>query len=68
MQSLEIAIPILVLAAIVALPLRAALRGRSVRPRAVRPPRPPRPRKSTLHSVSRSQMDEELQDLIRRRS
>ncbi len=65
MQYVEIAIPILVLAAIVGLPLRAALRGRSVRPRAVRPPRP---RKSTLHSVSRSQMDEDLQDLIRRRS
>ena len=65
MQYVELAIPILVLAAIVGLPLRAALRGRPVRPR--RAP-PPRPRKSTLRDVSRSQMDEELQELIRRRS
>jgi hypothetical protein len=65
MQYLEVAIPILVLAAIVGLPLRAALRGRTIRPR---PMRAPRPRKSTLRDVSRSQMDEDLQDLIRRRS
>jgi hypothetical protein len=65
MQIIELAIPILVLAAIVGLPLRAALRGRTIRPRRVRPPRP---RKSTLRDVSRSQMDEDLQDLIRRRS
>lgn len=65
MQYLVLAIPILVLAAIVGLPLRAALRGRTVRPRRVRPPRP---RPSTLRDVSRSRMDEELQDLIRRRS
>jgi hypothetical protein len=65
MQYVEIAIPILVLAAIVGLPLRAALRGRSMWPR---PARAPRPRKSTLRDVSRSQMDEDLQDLIRRRS
>ena len=65
MHYVEIAITLLVLAAIVGLPLQAALRGRSLRPRRVRPPRP---RKSTLRDVSRSQMDEELQDLIRRRS
>jgi hypothetical protein len=65
MQYVEIAIPLLVLAAIVGLPLRAALRARPSRPRRVRAPRP---RKSTLRDVSRSQMDEELQDLIRRRS
>ena len=65
MQYVELAIPILVLAAIVGLPLRAALRGRSVRPRRVQAPPP---RKSTLRDVSRSQMDEDLQDLIRRRS
>jgi hypothetical protein len=65
MHYVEIAIPVLVLAAIIWLPLRAALRGRPSRPR---PPRAPRPRKSTLRDVSRSQMDEDLQDLIRRRS
>ncbi|HYW54281.1 MAG TPA: hypothetical protein VE826_09935 [Dongiaceae bacterium] len=64
MQYAVLAIPILLLAAIVGLPLRAVLRGRVVRPRTVRP----RPRKSTLRDVSRSRMDEELQDLIRRRS
>ena len=64
MQYLVIAIPILLLAAIVGLPLRTALRGRIVRPRR---PRAPRPRTSTLRDVSRSQMDEDLQDLIRRR-
>jgi hypothetical protein len=66
MQYIEIAIPILVLAAIVGLPLRAALRGRTIRPRRV--VRAPRPRKSTLRDVSRSQMDQDLQDLIRRKS
>ena len=65
MQYVELAIPILVLAAIVGLPLRAALRGRSVWPRRVQAPRQ---RKSTLRDVSRSKMDEELQDLIRRRT
>jgi hypothetical protein len=65
MQYVELAIPVLFLAAIVGLPLRAALRGRSFRQRPVRAPRP-RPRKSTLY-VTRSQMDEDLQDLIRRR-
>ena len=65
MHYVEIALPILLLAAIVGLPLRAALRVRSLRPRRVTPPRP---RKSTLRDVSRSQMDEDLQDLIRRKS
>jgi len=65
MHYVEIAIPLLVLAAIVGLPLRTALRNRPVRPR---PPRAPRPRKNTLRDVSRSQMDEDLQDLIRRKS
>ncbi len=64
MQYVVIAIPILVLAAIVGLPLRAALSRRSSRPR---PARAPRPRRSTLRDVSRSQMDEDLQDLIRRK-
>jgi hypothetical protein len=68
MHYVEIAIPLLVLAAIVGLPLRAALRSRPVKPRAPRPARAPRPRKSTLRDVSRSQMDEDLQDLIRRKS
>ena len=66
MQYVEIAIPILVLAAIVGLPLRAALNRRSGRPRTARAPRAARPRKSNLY-VTRSQMDEDLQDLIRRR-
>ncbi len=65
MHYAEAVIQILVLAAIVGLPLKAALRSRPSRPR---PVRPPRPRKSTLRDVSRSQMDEDLQDLIRRRS
>jgi len=65
MHYVELAIPILVLAAIIGLPVRAALSRRSVRPRQMRPPRP---RKSTLRDVSRSRMDEELQELIRRRS
>ena len=57
MQYVELAIPILMLAAIVGLPLRTALRGRSLRPRRVPPPRP---RKSTLRDVSRSRMDEDF--------
>jgi len=65
MDYVELAIPILMLAAIVGLPLRAALRRRSPRPRRVPAPRP---RKNTLRDVSRSQMDEDLQDLIRRKS
>ncbi|HEY0383519.1 MAG TPA: hypothetical protein VGC72_15115 [Candidatus Elarobacter sp.] len=65
MHYAEALIPILVLAVIIGLPLRAALRGRTIRPRRVKPPRP---RRSTLRDVSRSQMDEDLQDLIRRRS
>ncbi len=65
MHFIEIAITLLVLAAIVGLPLRAALQRRPARARPVRRPRPP---KSTLRDVSRSQMDEDLQDLIRRRS
>jgi hypothetical protein len=64
MHYAVIAVPFLLLAAIVGLPLAAALRGRTPRPRRVRAPRPP---KSTLRGVSRSRMDEELQDLIRRR-
>jgi hypothetical protein len=64
MQYLGIAITVLVLAVIVGLPVRAALSRRPSRPRATRPPRP---RKSTLRDVSRDRMDEELQDLIRRR-
>jgi len=64
MHYVEIAIPLLVLAAIVGLPLRTALRNRPVRPRS---PRAARARKNTLRDVSRSQMDVDLQDLIRRK-
>jgi hypothetical protein len=65
MHDVVIAIPFLFLAAIIGLPLAAMLRGR-VRTRAPRAPRAPRPRKSKLH-VTRSQIDKDLQDLIRRR-
>jgi hypothetical protein len=65
MHDAVIAIPFLFLAAIVGLPLAALLRGR-VRTRAPRAPRAPRPRKSKLH-VTRSQIDKDLQELIRRR-
>jgi hypothetical protein len=60
MQLVVQALPILLLAVIVALVLRSALRGRIARQR------PARPRKSNLRIVSRSQMDEDLKDLIRR--
>jgi hypothetical protein len=59
------AIPFLLLAVLVGLTVASALRRRIPRERPARAPR--RPKKSTLH-VTRSQIDEELQDLIRRRS
>ena len=65
MHYVLVAIPFLVLAAIVGLPLATMLRGR-VRTHTPRVPRAPRPRKSKLH-VTRSQIDKDLQDLIRRR-
>jgi hypothetical protein len=65
MDYVVAAIPFLFLAAIVGLPLATILRGR-VRMRAPRAPRPRRPQKSKLH-VTRSQIDKDLQDLIRRR-
>ncbi len=64
MHDVAIAIPFLLLGAIIGLPLATYLRGRAPR---VRRARPPRPQKSKLHVVTRSQMDEDLQDLIRRR-
>jgi hypothetical protein len=60
------AVPLLVVAAIVALIVASRLRVRGAFHRPVRAPRPPRPRKSTLH-VSRDQMDKDLNDLIKRR-
>lgn len=64
MHYVVIAIPFLFLAALAGLPLATFLRGRVRTPRPARVRRPP---KSTLHVVTRSQMDEDLQDLIRRR-
>jgi hypothetical protein len=68
MQFVVTAVPLLVLAAIVALIVASALRGRVAwTPRARTPrPRTPRPVKSTLRDVSRDQMDKDLNDLIRR--
>jgi hypothetical protein len=63
MQYVVTAVPLLVLALIVLLILRSVVRGRV----AWTPPvRKPRPKKTTLRSVSRDQMDEDLKDLIRR--
>ncbi len=64
MQYAVQAIPLLLLAVIVWLVLASLLRGRMSWKR---PVRAPRPKKSTLRSVPRSQMDDDLQDLIRRR-
>jgi len=60
------AVPLLVVAVIVALILRSALRGRVAWPRPARAPRPPRPKKSRLRDVSRDRMDDELRDLLRK--
>jgi hypothetical protein len=63
------AVPLLVVAVIVALVLHSALRGRvSVRlpQRPARPKRAPRPKPSHLRSVSRDQMDDDLRDLLRK--
>jgi hypothetical protein len=62
------ALPLLLLALIVALVLKSAVRGRFVRTRTPRPPRAPRAKKVTpLRVVSPDRMDAELQDLIRKR-
>jgi hypothetical protein len=66
MQYVLIAVPFLLLAAIAGLPLATLVRARA-RTRPARPARVRRPPKSKLHVVTRSQMDEDLQDLIRRR-
>ena len=58
------AVPLLVVAVIVALILRSSLRGRlSWR----LPSRPQRPKRSRLRDVSRDRMDDELQNLLRKR-
>ena len=62
MQYVMQAVPLLLLAGIAALILTPLLRGRFVMKR---PVRTPRQKKLTLH-VTRSQMDDDLQDLIRR--
>jgi len=64
MQYVGMAVPLLVLAAIVAMILAPMLRGRMAR--APRAPKPARPRRSPLRDVSRDQMDKDLNDLIRR--
>ena len=65
MNSLLAAVPLLLLAVIVGLVLKSALRGRFMRTRG---PRAPRPKKVTpLRVVSPDRMDAELQDLIRKR-
>jgi hypothetical protein len=65
MQYVVTAVPLLVLAIIVALVLASALRRRGVT--WTMPVRTPRPKKAALRMVSRDQMDEDLKDLIRRR-
>jgi hypothetical protein len=62
------AIPLAFLAIIVALIVRPALARR--RPGPARPPRKPpkpKPKRSHLSVVSRNRMDEELNDLLKRR-
>jgi hypothetical protein len=68
MEYVVAAVPLLVFAAIVALVLRSVLRGRIARPPRARAPRvrTPPPPVSTLR-VSRDQMDDDLNDLLRRR-
>lgn len=64
MQYAVQAIPFLVLAVMIGLVVASRSGGRI---RWQLPVRAPRPKKSTLRSVPRSRMDDELQDLIRRR-
>jgi hypothetical protein len=60
------AIPLAFLAIIVTLIARPLLARR--RPGPMRPPRtPPKPKRSHLSVVSRSRMDDELNDLLKRR-
>jgi hypothetical protein len=65
MQYVVTALPFVLVAGIVALILAPLVRRRVTLPR--RPARARRPKKSTLRDVSRDQMDEDLQELIRRR-
>jgi hypothetical protein len=58
------AIPLIVVALIAVLVLRRLLLARSRRPAA---PRKPRPKRSHLTVVSRSRMDDELNDLLKRK-
>ena len=68
MNSILAAVPLLLLALIVGLVLKSALRGRFMRTRTPRAPRQARPKKVTpLRVVSPDRMDAELQDLIRKR-
>jgi hypothetical protein len=68
MNSMLAALPLLLLAVIVGLIVKSAVRGRFVRTRTPRPPRTPRAKKVTpLRVVSPDRMDAELQDLIRKR-
>jgi hypothetical protein len=59
------AIPLAFLAIIVTLIARPLLARR--RPRPMRPRTPPKPKRSHLSVVSRNRMDEELNDLLKRR-
>lgn len=65
MQYVVTAVPLLALVAIVGLVLASVLRGRGVS--WSMPVRAPRRKKTALRMVSREQMDQELNDLIRRR-
>ena len=68
MSPILAALPLLLLALIIGLVLKSAVRGRFVRTRTPRPPRAPRAKKVTpLRVVSPDRMDAELQDLIRKR-
>jgi hypothetical protein len=69
MQYIVPAVPLLLLAGIVALILRSGLRGRVALRRPVRAarPRPQAQKRATLRVVSPDQMDADLQDLIRKR-
>ena len=68
MSPILAALPLLLLALIITLVLKSAVRGRFVRTRTPRPPRAPRAKKVTpLRVVSPDRMDAELQDLIRKR-
>ena len=68
MVYLAEALPLLLLAGIIALVLNSALRGRFTLKRPVVRKPPPRPKSvAQLRVVSPDQMDADLQDLIRKR-